>query len=135
MNNQTTTTKETTPEPPVDCRSGSSPCYADVDACIRARPESLTLARAESFLPTMDVDEEWQRKHDAGELEDGLLGMRGMLTTTWPDTVPSREEAEWLLALLEFGSWRWMASIVLHGDDNQINALHLKEVSERVLSA
>lgn len=116
-------------------RSGRTPCYADVDACIRARPESLTLARAESFLPTMDVDDEWQRKKDAGQLEDGLLGMRGCFKTVWPDAVPSRDEAEWMLALLEFGSWRWMASIVLHGDGNQINAMHLKEVSERVLSA
>lgn len=115
--------------------SGPTYGYADVDSCIRARPESLTLARAESFLPTMDIDEEWQRKHDAGELEDGLLGMRGMLAANWPDTVPSREEAAWILALLEYGSLRWMASIVLHGDDNQINAMHLKEVSERVLSA
>jgi len=109
-------------------------CYADVESCIRARPESLTLARAESFLPTLDIDEDWQRKHDSRELKDGLLGMQGMLKETWPDASPNREEAEWILALLSFGSWRWMASIVLHGDDNQINAMHLKEASERVLS-
>lgn len=103
------------------------------DTCIRARPASLTLARAESLLATMDINPEWQQKSDAGELPEGIEGCFGMFDVIPSNVQPTREEAEWILALLEFGSWRWMASVVLNGDDNQVHAMHLIEASQRVL--
>lgn len=107
--------------------------YQSVDDCIADWPRSLTLERAESFLPWLDVCPEWQRKKDAGEIPDGLLGMRGMLVTNWPDSKPNEDEARWMLELSKFGSWRWFASIVTHGDDNQITGVHLLEAANRVL--
>ena len=80
----------------------------------------------------MGIDPEWQRKHDAGELPDGFLGCCGMLSTTWPDSRPTREEAAWILALIEHMSWRSMGDVVL-GDSNQIHAMHLIEVSRQVV--
>ena len=51
--------------------------YSSVDDCIADRPRSLTSERAESFLPSMCICDEWQRKMAAGELPDGPLGMAG----------------------------------------------------------
>ena len=105
----------------------------ELDDAIRKRPESLTLDRAELFLPELQVSKDWQRRDEAGKLPEGILGVFGMFERVWHDSVPTQDEAEWILSLLEFGSWRWMTSIVLHGDDNQIHGMHLKEVSEKVL--
>jgi hypothetical protein len=107
--------------------------YATVDDCIRARPVSLTGDRAESFLPRTIVNEEWQRKHEAGELPPGLAGMFGCLSSVWPESQPTREEAEWILSLQKFGTIRWVASIVTHGDDNQITGCDLLEAARRVI--
>jgi len=106
-----------------------------IDEFIASRPTSLTEERARSFLPILKTNPEWERKHDAGELPDGLVGMRGMLIEVWPDDKPTADEARWMLGLTEYGSWRWMASIVLHGDCNQINAVHLLEASRAALEA
>lgn len=105
-----------------------------IDEYIRSRPESLTMARAESFLPTWSICEEWQRKSDAGELPEGLLGMRGMLETIWPDAKPNEDEARWILGLQEYGSIRWLADTVTYGDDNQIVGMHLIEASEAAIA-
>jgi len=45
---------------------------------------------------------------------------------------PTVEEAEWILSLLKFGTWRWMSAIVT-GDNNQITAMHLIKISKTVL--
>lgn len=53
----------------------------------------------------MKVNEEWQRKKDAGELPKGLMGICGMLDTIWPDEKPTEEEAEYILWLKEQGEY------------------------------
>jgi len=104
-----------------------------LDEIIAARPATLTHDRVQSFLPKVDVCPEWQKKHDAGELPEGISGLRGMLTTTYPDIKPTPEEAQWIIDLQQFGTWRWLGSIVTYGDDNQITAMHLLTVSHEVL--
>jgi len=97
-----------------------------LDQLIAARPNSLTAERARSFLPSYDIDPEWQAAHDIREThaEPGTAGrfleFLGMLRCTWPDEKPTVDEARWILALYEEGSQRWVAAIVLHGDGNQI---------------
>lgn len=107
--------------------------FVTVDECLRARPKSLTEERARSFLPAMSVSSEWQRKHDAGELPDGFARICGMVEIAWPQETPTLEEAEWILALREFGSWRWLASVVTHGDDNQSTGMFLIEAATAAL--
>ena len=107
--------------------------YSSVDDCIADRPRSLTSERAESFLPSMDICDEWQRKKDAVKLLGGLLGMAGMWKLTWPESKPTEEESRWMISLSEFGSWRWLASIVTHGDDNQITGMHLLAAARTAL--
>ena len=96
------------------------------------RPTSLTVERALSYLPKMQMDEEWMRKQDAGELPAGVAGMRGMINVIWPDEQPTAEEARWILALCELGSMRWVAEQVI-GTGLQPDGMFLIEVAERVL--
>lgn len=108
----------------------------DEDAAIAAialRPKSLTVDRANSFLPTTEVDEEWQKREDAGENVDGILGMCGCIESVWPDERPTVEEARWILSLEDYGTWRWIGSVVLN-DWNQISAMQILDVSRRVLA-
>src|ERR1043166_585657 len=95
-----------------------------------ARPESLTQEHALAVLPTMDIDAEWQRKHDAGELPEGLMGLRGMLALIWPAETLTKEEAAYIIWLKDQGSMRWLAE-ELTGDDNQIFGMFLIEAAER----
>ncbi len=103
-----------------------------LERCLRRRPLSLTGERAESFLPKMEICPEWQAREDQG-LNDGLLGMFGMLRTIWPESRPTLEEAIWMQELSICGTLRWFASMVTHGDDNQITGGHLLEVANRVV--
>lgn len=95
------------------------------------RPESLTVERAYSLLPKYDVNPDWQRKHDAGELPDGLHGMLGMLRRIEPAESPTPEEASYILSLYEQGSMRWVAGQLL-GNDNQVFGSDLIDVARAV---
>jgi len=105
-----------------------------IDDVIRARPESLTYARAFAILPTLKINDEWQRKYDAGELPEGIAGLSGMLEEVWPDDKLSKTEAAWILALHELGSYRWLATIVLL-DSNQIFGCQLVAAAQAALGA
>ena len=96
-------------------------------------PASLSEDRCRSFLPRMEINPEWQRKHDEGELASGLSGMFGMLDIIWPDEKPTPEEARFILALRDRGSMRWLAEQLV-GDDNQIHGMHLIEAAEMAIS-
>lgn len=97
------------------------------------RPTSLTIERANSFLPKTVTNEEWQLKHDAGELPCNLLSLREMLDTKWPEEKPTVEEAKWILQLRDRESWRGLGDIVLD-NDSQIGGMHLEEISRKVIS-
>lgn len=103
------------------------------DEWVLRKPTSLTHIRGASFLPTLDENPEWRRKYDAGELEDGLAGLFGCMMTTWPDAMPTPEEAAWIKESQQHCSMRYLASIVLF-DDNQIHGAHLIEAADRALS-
>lgn len=108
---------------------------------IAARPDSLTEKRAWSYLPTYDIDPEWQKRHDAKKrrAEPGtaaaLLDFCGMLQVTWPAAQPTKEEARWILDLYEVCSMRQVASVVLHSDGNQIHGSDLIESARKTLEA
>lgn len=106
--------------------------YETVEACVAARPPSLTIERAYRLVPSLTICEEWERKHEAGELPEGFLGMRGMMKTCYPDEKFTKEEAEWILAVREFGSWRWFGDVVID-DDNQCLAILLEEYARKCL--
>lgn len=106
--------------------------YATEGECLASRPTSLTAERALSYLPKSEMCPEWQSKYDSEQLPEGPAGLFGMIRNVWPDAKPTPDEAEWILSLQNFGSWRWLAGEVT-GDCNQIIAMNLIEVSERVL--
>lgn len=109
-----------------------------LDKLIAARPASLTAERARSFLPQHTIDPEWSKRYNAitqhaePGTTAGLLAFAGMLQVIWPSIKPTEEEARWILALYEHGTMRWVASIVLHGDSNQIRGSELLEAARRV---
>ena len=94
------------------------------------KPTTLTIDRCEAVLPALGVSPEWQRKHDAGELPEGLAGFRGMLQEVWPEAHLTLEEAEYILWLHGQGSIRWLANELM-GDDNQIIGTFLIEAAQR----
>lgn len=104
----------------------------DILALRKLRPESLSYERAMSVLPSYDIDPEWKRKREAGELPEGFLGACGMLTESWPEDRLSKEEAEYVLAASELGSMRWLASELM-GDSNQIFGMDIKRAAELVI--
>ncbi len=99
-----------------------------------SRPISLSASRAYSVLPTYSIDPEWERKLEAGELPEGLMGMRGMFSCEWPDEELTAEEARYVLALHDQGSFRWLAAKVLDGDSNQIHGSDLVAAAKQVLA-
>jgi hypothetical protein len=105
-----------------------------LDELLCTRPASFTLAHAEARLPTMEVNPEWQAKHDAGELPEGINKMVGSLRTVWPEERFTAEEARWVLAMREHLSWRSLGDFVL-GNGNQITGMHLEEAARRAAPA
>lgn len=103
-----------------------------LDTLLCSRPASLTLAHAEACLPTVEVDPEWQAKHDTGTLPEGFAGLVGSMRTVWPEEMLTEQEARWILAMREHLSWRSLADFVM-GDGNQITGMHLEEAGRRAL--
>jgi CRISPR-associated protein Csx16 len=103
-----------------------------LDDLLCSRPRTLTIAQAEACLPSFETNPEWQAKHDAGELPEGLMGMVGCMRAVWPEERLTEEEARWLLAMREHLSWRSLADFVT-GDGNQITGMHLEEAARRAL--
>lgn len=98
------------------------------------RPDSLTVERAFSVLPTYDINPEWKAKKDAGELPEGILGMCGMLLAVWPEEKLTTEEAQYVLWLSEQGSMRWLADEIFD-DSNQIFGNDIIEAARRALGS
>lgn len=96
------------------------------------RPESLTVERAFSVLPKWEINPEWKRKKEAGELPEGIMGVCGMVTTVWPEETLTEEEAKYILWLKEQGSMRWLADQIF-GDSNQIFGMEIIEAAERAM--
>ncbi len=99
----------------------------------KEKPKSLTEDRCFDLMPRLRTCEEWLRKKEAGELSDGLLGMRGMLKTVYPDEKFTQEEAEYILWLRDQCSMRCLAEELV-GDDNQVFGMMLIEAAELVLA-
>jgi hypothetical protein len=96
------------------------------------RPSTLTYKHAWACLPGYEVNPEWKRKSDAGELEDGFMGICGMLRQTPAEERLTHEEAMWVLALHDIGSMRWVAGMVFN-DDNQIYGDDIIEAARSVM--
>jgi CRISPR-associated protein Csx16 len=103
-----------------------------LDALLCSRPQTLTIAHAQACLPEMQVNEQWQARHDAGELPEGFEGLAGSLEFVWPEERLSEAEARWILDLREHLSWRSLADFVT-GDGIQITGMHLEEAARRAL--
>lgn len=86
------------------------------------RPESLTVERCWECMPRLVLNPEWERKKDAGELPDGLLGMCGMMMDEWPEARFTKDEAD-----------RWAADQLI-GDDNQVLACQMITAAQRALA-
>lgn len=99
------------------------------------RPDTLTRERAWSFLPKLIEDPEWRRRRDAGELPDGIAGLRGSVMVDWSGaTAPTRAEAEYILHLRENRSWRALGC-ALTGDDSQFVGMSLEQAAYRALAS
>lgn len=99
------------------------------------RPSTLTPERAFELLPRYKINPEWQRKKDAGELEEGILGMSGMLESIPSSEIPTEEEVNYILYLkeeLEL-TMRGVADEIF-GDSNQIFGMEIIEVAEKYRS-
>lgn len=81
--------------------------FESEDEARDARPKSLTYERAESLIPRYFND-------------------------PWPAERMTREEAVYIMRLIETGSWRWMACMVL-GDSNQVYGSWLIQAANLVL--
>jgi hypothetical protein len=92
------------------------------------KPESLTVEKAMSCLPKMTTNKEWERKHDAGELPEGVMGLCGMVDTIWPDEKLTRQEAEYVLWIAPQMSMRCLAATIC-GDSNQLFGMWIIEAA------
>lgn len=102
-------------------------------ACIiLSRPATLTPERAYAVLPSFEIDPEWQRKEEQGELPDGFLRIAGMLRKVPSGVNLTADEARWILALREHMSWRALAGEVF-GNENQIIGIQIEEAALNVL--
>jgi hypothetical protein len=96
------------------------------------KPKSLTPKRAFALLPEMRINEEWQRKKDAGELPEGMAGIFGCMDTIWPEEKLTKEEAEYILWLSEQMSMRCVAAEIFD-NGNQIFGSDIIEAAKRVI--
>ena len=96
------------------------------------KPKSLTSERAFGVLPQLEMNEEWVRKKEAGELPEGIASMFGCMKTVWSEEKLTKEEAEYVLWLEKQMSWRGLAYEVF-GDSNQIFGMHLVEAAKKVI--
>lgn len=95
------------------------------------KPETLTPERALSVLPRMELNKEWVRKKEAGELPAGMAGMAGSMNVIWPEETLTMEEADYILSLSEQGTKRWLSSQIF-GFSNQILGMDLIDAARRV---
>lgn len=94
------------------------------------KPASLTIERGLAILPSLETDPEWERKHDAGLLRPGILGMVGSLRTVPTREKMTIEEARWVVWYHEnVGSLRCLADEVV-GDSNQCYGVLLEEAAK-----